>query len=927
LSAIQTRSLFEDTPAARRRLVLTLYAAVAPGFVASLMFLGRGQYSLRPLAVVVALILSGALWVFVRRTPSVLDWIFPVSVGPTICCGIAYATSGATGDAYLALVGAPLACAAALFELPVVLAALATTIATVIVSLSFQMGAGAATVGTMLLAPAAGIAGWVIYSSANQLRVTRRKLQELAYRDHALLSSLPDVLVRTDRLGRILDVHVPSKDGLALPLEDLVGRGIHDLVPGDVVETMRDAVAKAIQDDAPQKLEYASPAPRGERFYEARLVRSGPDEVTVIRRDMTDRRRADDERRFSAALLGRMQEAVIAVDLDLNVVSWTGGAERIYGWTKADVLGKPVASFVQPDLPDVVAAAYAASLAWRGTDHAVVRQRRKDGAPITIDSNVAALHDAGGNLKGYLAVCRDVTIQRSAEQELRESEARLRAYFESPAVGVALTSPAKGWIEVNDRICSMLGYSRDELSRMTWLDVTHPDDVAANLELFDRLVAGQSDRYSLDKRFIRKDGTTFWALVSASCVRRPDRSVKYIVSIYNDIEGRKRAEEALRESERWLRLSQDIARIGHYVYDIQRDHWTSSATLNSIFGITESFPRKAADWSWIIHRDDRASMGEYLSELLASGTRFDREYRVVNQATGEPCWVHGLGELTRGPDGNPIQLVGTIQDVTGRRTAEAERNALQAKLALTSRLAAMGTLVAGVAHEINNPLAAEISGQALALEAAREARKRFHEKAPLDLEVEARLLDEMIGTLEDAQTAGLRIAKIVKDLSAFGRPNPTRTRVRLVDVVDQAMSWLPATVSQAATIWVEDLGAPDVLASSSQIEQVIINLISNAARAVQEGKKGEIVIRVRETATGMSRLEVVDNGVGIPPANLDRIFDPFFTTRPAGDRRGIGIGLAISHSIVEAHGGTLTVASEVGRGSTFTMDLPAAPRG
>ena len=919
--------MFEDTPAARRRLVLSLYGVVSPGFLGSFLFLGGGRHDVLPLVAIVALLLSGALWVFIRRRPTTLDWVFPVAVGPTISCGIAYATSAPTGDAFLALLGAPLACAAALFELPVVLAALVTVAGTVIVSLWLQMGLGAAAVSTILLAPAAAIAGWVIYSAAAEVRRARGQLQELAYRDHALLRSHPDVLVRADRLGRILDVHAPSRDGLPLPGEDLVGRRIQDLIPGLVADRMRRAVANAFEDDAPQKVEYSTPGPTGERFYEARVVRSGPDEVIVIRRDMTERRRAEDERLFSSTLVNRMQEAVIAVDLDFKVTSWTGGAERIYGWTESEVLGKPIVSLVQPDLAAVDAAGFAASLAWKGTDQAVVRQRRKDGATIIVDSNVAALHDASGAMKGYLAVCRDVTTQKSAERALKESAARLRAYFESPAVGIALSSPEKGWIEANDQICSMLGYSREELCRMTWLEVTHPDDVAANVALFDELVAGRCERYSLDKRFIRKDGTTFWALVSASCVRRADLSVKYIVAIYIDIEKRKQAEEALRENERWLSMSQEIARIGHYVYDVQRDHWSSSAALNSIFGIDASYPRQAADWIWIIHPDDRETMREYLGGLLASGARFDKEYRIVNQATGQPTWVHGLGTLTRGPEGEPIQLVGTIQDVHSRRAAEAERNALQAKLALTARLAAMGTLVAGVAHEINNPLAAGIASQGLAMEAAREARLRLEDEAPLDLKGEARLLDEVIDTLEDAQAAGRRIAHIVKDLSAFGRPNPPRARVRLIDVVEQAIAWLPASVFQAATVQVENAGAPEVLAASSQIEQVVINLIANAARAAPEGKKVEIVIRLGGTAEGMARVEVVDDGVGIAPAHIDRIFEPFFTTRPVGDGRGIGIGLAISHSIVDAHGGTLTVTSEVGKGSTFRVELPAAPAG
>ena len=296
----------------------------------------------------------------------------------------------------------------------------------------------------------------------------------------------------------------------------------------------------------------------------------------------------------------------------------------------------------------------------------------------------------------------------------------------------------------------------------------------------------------------------------------------------------------------------------------------------------------------------------------------------MNQVTGVTCWVHGLGELQRAPGGEPIRLVGTIQDVTARKTAEAERNGLQAKLSLAARLSAMGTLVAGVAHEINNPLAAQLAGQGYALDVARESRRRLAAQPPPPPEAEARLLGEVIETLEDAQAAGMRIAQIVKDLSAFGRPNPARTRVRLADVVEQAVNWMPATTFQAATVDVEDLGAPDVLASSSQVEQVVINLVTNAARAVPEGRKGKIVIRLGTSGTGMARLEVIDDGVGIPEAILDRIFEPFFTTRPVGDGRGIGIGLAISHSIVEAHGGAVTVTSEVGKGSTFRVDLPAA---
>jgi signal transduction histidine kinase len=141
--------------------------------------------------------------------------------------------------------------------------------------------------------------------------------------------------------------------------------------------------------------------------------------------------------------------------------------------------------------------------------------------------------------------------------------------------------------------------------------------------------------------------------------------------------------------------------------------------------------------------------------------------------------------------------------------------------------------------------------------------------------------------------------------------------------VIEAMRWLPATLARIATVKVENADAPDVVAAFGQIEQVVVNLVTNAAKATPPGTNEAITIRIGPGAAGMARLEVIDRGVGIDPEIVGRIFDPFFTTAKVGE--GAGLGLAISHTIVTAHGGTLTVESEVGKGSTFRVELPAAP--
>ncbi|HET8734547.1 MAG TPA: ATP-binding protein, partial [Anaeromyxobacteraceae bacterium] len=345
-----------------------------------------------------------------------------------------------------------------------------------------------------------------------------------------------------------------------------------------------------------------------------------------------------------------------------------------------------------------------------------------------------------------------------------------------------------------------------------------------------------------------------------------------------------------------------------------------------IFGYDEPPARwTQADALRHVVLEDRPGLRKVVDAAMISG-KLHATFRILD-AKGRERWVEEDARVLRDESGNPVRIAGSLADVTERMRAEERIRALQERLALSSRLAALGTLVAGVAHEINNPLAAELANQGLALEVARTVRERLRGGAPFDPVAKAGMLDEAVEALQDAQEAGLRIAGIVKDMAALVSVDPKRTRVRLADVVAEALRQLPAKVVPEGAVQVEDRGAPDVLAASGQIAQVVVNLVTNAARATPAGTRADIRVRIGPGAPGMARLEVIDHGVGIDPAVRDRIFDPFFTTRPAGEARGRGLGLAICQAIVMTHGGALTAESEVAKGSTFRVELPAAPAG
>jgi two-component system, cell cycle sensor histidine kinase and response regulator CckA len=286
----------------------------------------------------------------------------------------------------------------------------------------------------------------------------------------------------------------------------------------------------------------------------------------------------------------------------------------------------------------------------------------------------------------------------------------------------------------------------------------------------------------------------------------------------------------------------------------------------------------------------------------------------IRHVSGRTTQVLYNATVYTGQGGKLEGVFAAARDVTQLR-------ALQAELSLASRQTALGTLAGGVAHQVNNPLAAVLGDVDLALHVIQDIRDQLDKNTELRGRVaKVHRLDEVIEGLSDAQKGARRIERIVKELKVFATPRLERAEVRLAEVAEKALRWLPASVHKVATVKLEDGGAPPVRASFGQIEQVVVHLITNAANATRPGQPNLIIVRTGPGSAGMARLEVVDQGTGIEPAVLQRIFEPFFTTAEVG--KGMGLGLAVCHSIVGAYGGTLTVESQVGVGSTFRLELP-----
>jgi PAS domain S-box-containing protein len=521
-------------------------------------------------------------------------------------------------------------------------------------------------------------------------------------------------------------------------------------------------------------------------------------------------------------------------------------------------------------------------------------------APLRASTAESALAAAVASL----AVGASIMVaarRRAAEARARAAEAK-RALLEQrlELIGrhgndAVLVHDERGTIlEANDRALALLRVRREALLGREVRDFVAPEQLAEHDRSFARPFPPEGLR--LPRRMRRLDGSTFPAEVSVRAFELEGRRLRH--AILRDLTVEQEALDRLRESEERFRLLAARAPVGIFHTDASGDVTYVNEELAAMCGLSreEAIPR----WRDVLHPEDAERVLDGLARAREGTSGFRTEHRFL-APDGRVTWVYGASQWLRDAAGEPTGAIGVTVDIS-------DQQRLQARLAESERLAALGTLAAGTAHALNSPLAAVLTDSRF----ARDEAERIG-AGP-----------ELLEALDDAIAAARRAASIVKNVQTFARGAEAAGLVDPAEAASAAADLLAHDLRHRARFERSLAAVPLVRADRNEIVQIVQNLLMNALEALPPGTPGEHAIRLATGTTpdGAAVIEVQDDGVGVPAELRPRIFDPFFTTR--ADRGGTGLGLSVVHGVASAAGGRVEVESTEGRGATFRVVLPAA---
>jgi len=602
----------------------------------------------------------------------------------------------------------------------------------------------------------------------------------------------------------------------------------------------------------------------------------------------------EEELQHSQERLERMFESVtdgiVVATLDGTILKVNQRAVQIHGFASEDkMLGRSAFDLVAPRDHERIGADIRKALKEgliRGGEYTLLRV---DGTEFPGELSTSALKDGRGNVIGHISISRDITGRKQAEAALRESEEKFSKVFSASAHAICITSLKDNKIiEVNDSFTRFTGYTRQEVVGSStaelglWMD-------KEELQQWQNKLKKNGRAYNEEIHSRMKSGEIRVGLASAETINIGDEPCR--IAVIADITERK-------QMEKLFKTVTNSSQVGIYIVQ-GRKFQMANPQFQKLTGFTED-ELTGMDSLALVLDEDRDKVREEAIKMLNGERSSPYQFRVLNKA-GETRWV--METVTSIPYRGGRAILGNYMDITERRQAEEREKQLEQELNLAGRLASIGQLAAGVAHEINNPLTGVIGFSHLML----------NRDIP----------DDMKQDLQVIHSEAQRVAKIVENLLVFAHQRkPGREYLNINEIINRVLE-LRAYEMKVNNIDVENRLAPDLpstMADAGQLQQVFLNIVLNAEHFMSRAhNKGKLVVKT-EKIGGNIRASFTDNGAGISKENLDKIFNPFFTTKDVGD--GTGLGLSICHGIITQHNGRIYAESELGKGATFVIELP-----
>jgi PAS domain S-box-containing protein len=611
-------------------------------------------------------------------------------------------------------------------------------------------------------------------------------------------------------------------------------------------------------------------------------------------------------------------DAIVVTDENGRITNVNSQLERAFGYTRAELLGLPVETLI----PERFRATHPTHRE-RYSAHPSVRPmgtglelqgRRKDGAEFPVDIMLSPVETAGGQI--FLSVIRDVSERKRAEEALRQSALQLQATVEESEKELRqLIDAIPQQVFVLDADWSPLFANRHELeytgltaeefrSKEVVDRIFHPEDLK-NLEVLRERALADGAPFEIEARIRGKGGKYRWFLIRRNPLRDEQGRVLRWYGTRTDIEDRKQAEEKVRQSERELRQLIDAIPQQVFVFDADWSPLFANRRELEYTGLTPQEAQSKDTVARIFHPEDLKQLEGLRERAIADSAPFEMEARIRGK-DGEYRWFLIRDNPLRDAQGRVHRWYGTRTDIEDRKRAEEAVSKAQADLAHVTRIMTMGELAASIAHEVNQPISGiVINGNTCLrwlaedspnIEEAREAARRIVRDGKRAGDVIARI--RALATKTVPAKEQLDMNEVIREVVALARDEVRRSKV---------------------TLWTEladDLSP--VLGDRVQMQQVILNLVTNGVQAMSTVERRELVIRTRNEEPDQVRVTVRDSGIGLDPQSMQRIYDAFYTTKQGG----MGMGLSISRSIVQDHGGRLWAVANDGRGTTFHFTVP-----